>query len=92
VKDEQQEIDLVLKRVAKRTAFGTLFGAIAGMILQPPFKGITTTSSDVQGLTYVSWPVTALIGMIFGLISGLINTKNFRKRQEDKTGGSNQAL
>ena len=73
--DEQQQTDIVLRRVAKRTVYGALLGTIAGMIFQPPFKGMTTASSDVQGLTYVSWLMTALIGMVFGFIAGLISTK-----------------
>ena len=83
--DEQLEKDIVLKRVAKRTAFGTLVGAIVGLILQPPFKGITTSSSDVQGLTYVSWSITALAGMILGAVAGLIDTKKWKSKGETNT-------
>ena len=76
---QMNETVIVQRRIAKRTSYGALLGAIAGMVLQPPFKGITTTSADVQGLTYVSWFMASLGGMIVGFFAGLIGRSKSRE-------------
>ena len=97
--------DFVLKRVARRSAFGALIGVVIGLMWNPPFKGITTTSNDVQGLTYFSWLMAAGVGMIFGAFAGLLGMQQHQeqnrterttttsfKEQSRGQGGSNQAL
>lgn len=84
--DEQKNNDdLVLGRIAKRSAVGALLGLLIGMAWHPPFKGIRTTSNDVQGLTYFSWFMVAGVGMIFGAFAGLVgknqNTELNRNKQ-----------
>jgi len=86
------EESIVLRRVAKRLCYGAVIGWLAGMAITPPFKGITTTSSDVQGLVYFSWLMSSGVGMVIGAIAGLIGRRNSIGAQGTAKGSSNQAL
>ena len=65
-------------------AVGFVLGFLVGMLVNPPFSGITETSSDVQGLTYFTWFGLGVIGGVIGTIVGVID---FRKLRVDKNKG-----
>ena len=92
MKTESYEENIILRRVAKRLFFGAVIGWLAGMVISPPFKGITTTSSDVQGLVYFSWLMSSGVGMVLGAFAGLIGRRNSTGVQKTAKGSSNQAL
>ena len=89
---EDYEESIILRRVAKRLCFGGVIGWITGMFINPPFKGITTTSSDVQGLVYFSWLMSSGVGMVLGAFAELISRRNSTGAQKTAKGSSNQAL
>jgi hypothetical protein len=62
-------------------AVGFVLGFLAGMLINPPFPGMTATSSDVQGLTYFTWFGLGVVGGILGTLAGLVD---FRKLLRDK--------
>ena len=63
-------------------AVGLVLGFFIGMLINPPFSGMTATSSDVQGLTYFSWFGFAVMGGIIGTIAGVIDFRKFRSKKE----------
>ena len=77
--------DIVLKRVAKRSFYCALIGLLIGIAWNPPFKGITTKSNDVQGLAYFSWLMAAGIGMVLGAFAGLIGKHQDQRHKETET-------
>ena len=89
---EDFEESIILSRFAKRLCYGAVIGWLAGMFISPPFKGITTTSSDVQGLVYFSWLMSSGVGMVLGAFAGLISRRNSTGAQKTAKGSSNQAL
>ncbi len=64
-----------------RGTFGFVIGFFVGMLVNPPFSGMTQTSSDVQGLVYFSWFGFGVVGGIIGTIVGLIDFRKFRQRK-----------
>ena len=92
MEEDKNEESIVLKRVARRMAYGTIVGWLIGMFIQPPFKGMTGTSSDVQGLIYFSWLMAAGGGMIMGAFAGLIGKQQQKKTEKSAKGSSNKAL
>ena len=80
--------DFVLKRVAKRSFYCALIGLLIGIAWNPPFKGITTTSNDVQGLTYFSCLMTAGIGTVLGAFAGLVGKHHDQQHKETETSTS----
>ena len=62
-------------------AVGFVLGFLVGVLVNPPFPGMTATSSDVQGLTYFTWFGLGIIGGILGTLAGLVD---FRKLLRDK--------
>ena len=65
-------------------AVGFVFGFLVGMLVNPPFSGMTATSSDVQGLTYFTWFGLGVLGGVIGTIVGVID---FRKLRAEKNQG-----
>jgi len=57
---------------------GFAFGFFIGMLVNPPFSGMTATSSDVQGLTYFTWFGLGIIGAVIGTILSVIDFRKFR--------------
>jgi len=62
-------------------AVGFVLGFAVGILMNPPYSGMTTTSSDVQGLAYFSWFGIGIVGGIIGTIVGVID---FRKLWAEK--------
>jgi hypothetical protein len=73
---------LVLRRVARRSVLGAFIGLVIGMIWNPPFKGITTTPNDVQGLIFFSWFMLSGVGMILGVFAGLFG-RNMKQEPKE---------
>jgi hypothetical protein len=65
-------------------AVGFVLGFLVGMLVDPPFSGMTATSSDVQGLTYFTWFGLGVAGGVMGTIAGVID---FRKLRAEKNKG-----
>ena len=65
-------------------AAGFVLGFLVGMLVNPPFSGMTSTSSDVQGLTYFTWFGLGVLGGVIGTIVGVID---FRKLRAEKNQG-----
>ncbi len=82
--ENKTESQKVFTRRLTAGAVGFLFGFLAGMLINPPFSGMTTTPSDVQGLTYFTWFGVAVIGAVVGTIVGVID---FRKLLAQKNRG-----
>jgi hypothetical protein len=74
----------VFNRMLIRGAVGFVLGFLAGMLVNPPFPGMTETSSDVQGLTYLTWFGLGVVGGILGTLAGLVD---FRKLRAEKHKG-----
>jgi UDP-N-acetylmuramyl pentapeptide phosphotransferase/UDP-N-acetylglucosamine-1-phosphate transferase len=60
---------------------GFVFGFLVGMLVNPPFSGMTKTSSDVQGLTYISWFGLGIVGGIMGTLIGLVDLGKLRRKK-----------
>jgi hypothetical protein len=74
----------VFTRMLIRGAVGFVFGFLVGMLVNPPFSGMTDTSSDVQGLTYFTWFALGVAGGVLGALAGLVD---FRKPRAEKDKG-----
>jgi H+/Cl- antiporter ClcA len=85
---EKAESRRVFTRMLIGGAVGFVLGFLVGMLINPPFSGMTATSSDVQGLTYFAWFGLGVIGGVIGTIVGVIDFRKFRaeknKRRKDK--------
>jgi hypothetical protein len=81
---EKTESVRVFTRMLVGGAIGFVFGFFAGMLVNPPFSGMTATSSDVQGLIYFTWFGLGVIGGVIGTILGVID---FRKLRAEKNKG-----
>jgi gas vesicle protein len=57
---------------------GFVVGFLVGLLINPPFSGMTTTSSDVQGLIYFSWFGLGVVGGVIGSVAGLIDFRKLR--------------
>ena len=58
---------------------GFVFGFLVGMLVNPPFSGMTETSSDVQGLTYLTW---FGLGVVGGGIGAIVAGFDFESSEE----------
>ena len=85
--EDKTESKRVFTRMLIRGAVGFGFGFLAGMLVNPPFSGMTEKSSDVQGLTYFTWFGLGVVGGVIGTIAGVIDFRKFRteknKRRKD---------
>jgi hypothetical protein len=61
-------------------AIGFALGLGTALLLNPPFKGMWNTSSDVQGLVLFSWIVGGGIGAILLLFASLISVRRKQKQ------------
>ena len=72
----------IVTRMVIGGAIGFVCGCLMGMMVSPPFSGITSTSSDVQGFTYLTWVGFGIMWGIVGLLVGLL--LDFRKLKAEK--------
>jgi hypothetical protein len=63
-------------------AVGFVLGFLVGMLVNPPFSGMTAISPDVRGLTYFTWFGLGVIGGTIGTIAGVIDFRKFRSTKE----------
>ena len=84
MKQENTESGKVFTRMLIGGAVGFVLGFLVGMLVNPPFSGMTATSSDVQGLTYFTWFGLGVLGGVIGTIVGVID---FRKLRAEKNQG-----
>jgi hypothetical protein len=77
---EKKESQRIGNKMFLGAVIGFFIGCTMAIILNPPFQGISQTSSDVQGLVYFSWFAAGMIGSIIGIFIGLINFKNLWSR------------
>jgi len=82
--EDKTESERVFTRMLIGGAIGFVFGFFAGMLVNPPFSGITETSSDIQGLIYFTWFGLGVAGGVIGAIAGVID---FRKLRAEKYKG-----
>jgi len=82
--ENKTESQKVFTRMLIGGAVGFVLGLLAGMLINPPSSGMTTTSSDVQGLTYFTWFGVAVIGAVVGTTVGVVD---FRKLRAQKNQG-----
>jgi gas vesicle protein len=82
--EDKTESERVFTRMLIGGAVGFVFGFSVGMLLNPPFSGMTETSSDVQGLIYFTWFGLGVIGGVLGTLAGLVD---FRKLRSEKHKG-----
>jgi H+/Cl- antiporter ClcA len=87
--EDKTESGRVSTRILIGGAVGFVLGFLVGMLVNPPFSGMTATSSDVQGLTYFTWLWLGVIGGVFGTIIGVIDFRKLRaeknkRRKENK--------
>jgi len=73
-----------------RGTVGFVFGFLVGTLINPPFSGMTETSSDVQGLTYFTWFGFGVAGGFLGTLAGLLDFRKFRV-EKDKGRKDNKA-
>ena len=59
-------------------AVGFVLGFLIKMLVNPPFSGITKTSSDVQGLIYFTWFGLGVVGGVLGTLAGLVDIQKLR--------------
>jgi len=76
MKQDKTESGRVFTRMLIGGSVGFVLGFFVGLLVNPPFSGMTTTPSDVQGLTYFTWFGLGVIGGVIGTIVGVID---FRK-------------
>jgi H+/Cl- antiporter ClcA len=81
---DKTESGRVFTRMLVGGAVGFVFGFLVGMLVNPPFSGMTATSSDVQGLTYFTW---FGLGVLAGLIGTIVGVIDFRKLRAEKSQG-----
>jgi hypothetical protein len=77
------ESEKIFTRILIRGAVGFVFGFLAGMMINPPFSGMTKTSSDVQGLTYFTWFGFGVAGGVLGTLLGLVDFRNLRGEKHE---------
>jgi membrane associated rhomboid family serine protease len=86
--ENKSESQKVFTRMLIGGAVGFVVGFLVGLLINPPFSGMTTTSSDVQGLTYFSWFGVGIIGAVVGAVMGVIDFRKLRagdnKERKDK--------
>jgi drug/metabolite transporter (DMT)-like permease len=87
VKTETQKI---FTKMLIGGAVGFVFGFLVGMLINPPFSGMTETSSDVQGLTYFTWFGLGVLGGVLGILAWLVNYRKLRG-EKHKAGTDNNA-
>ncbi len=80
--DDKTESGRVFSRMLIGGGVGFVLGFLVGMLVNPPFPGMTATSSDVRGLSYFTWVGLAIIGSIIGTIAGVIDFRKFRSTRE----------
>ena len=84
--DDKTESEKVSGRMVIRGAIGFVFGFLAGMLVNPPFSGMTQTSSDVQGLTYFTWFGLGVSGGVLGTLAGVVDFRKLRgEKHKEKT-------
>ncbi len=81
---DKTESGTVFTRMLIGGTVGFVLGCLVGMLVNPPFSGMTATSSDVQGLTYFTWFGLGVMGGVIGSIVGMID---FRKLRAEKHKG-----
>jgi hypothetical protein len=79
--EDKTESGIIFTRMLSRGAVGFILGFLVGMLVNPPFAGMTKTSSDVQGLTYFTWFGLGVAGGVLGTLAGLVD---FRKLRVEK--------
>ena len=75
---DKTESEKVFTRMLIWGAVGFVFGFLGGMLVNPPFSGMTETSSDVQGLAYFTWFGFGVAGGVLGTLAGLMDFRNLR--------------
>lgn len=63
---------------------GFAAGFLVGILINPPFPGITNTSSDGQGLVYFSWFFLGMAGLIVGSVLGVLDFRKLISRTPRK--------
>ena len=85
---DKTESGKVFTRMLIGGAVGFVFGFLVGMLVNPPFSSMTTTASDVQGLTYFSWFGLGVVGGVVGTVVGVMDFRKLRaegnKERKDK--------
>jgi hypothetical protein len=79
--EDKTELERLYARILIGGAAGFVFGFLLGMLINPPFTGMTETSSDVQGLVYFSWFGIGAAGGILGSVAGLVNLRGLRREK-----------
>ena len=82
--EDKTEFEKVSSRMLIRGAAGFVLGFLIGMLVNPPFPGMTATSSDVQGLTYFTWFGLGILGGVIGTIVGVIDFRKLRTEKESR--------
>jgi len=82
--EDKTEFDKIVTRMMVRGAVGFVFGFLIGMLVNPPFSGMTETSSDVQGLTYFTWFGLGVAGGVLGTLAGLVDFRKLRPVKDKK--------
>jgi hypothetical protein len=85
MKQQKTESGKVFTRMLIGRAVGFVLGFLVGMLVNPPFSGMTATSSDVQGLTYFTWFGLGLLPGILGAIIGVIDFGKLRGERNKGT-------
>lgn len=90
MKQDKTESGRVFTRMLIGGAVGFVLGFLVGLLVNPPFSGMTATSSDVQGLTYLTWFGLGVVGGVLGTLGGLVNFQSLRGEKR-KVGTDNKA-
>jgi len=77
MKQDKAELGKVSRRMLIGGTLGFVLGLLLGLLVNPPFSGMTATSSDVQGLTYFTWFGLGIIGGVIGTIIGVVDIRKF---------------
>ena len=73
----------ILTRMVIGGAIGFVSGFLVGMLVNPPFSGMTSSSADVQGLTYFTWVGFGVMwGVVGSLAGGGARFPKFESREE----------
>jgi fructose-specific phosphotransferase system IIC component len=79
---DKTESGRVFARMMVGGGVGFVLGFLAGLLVNPPFSGMTTTSSDDQGLIYFTWFGLGVVGSVIGAIAGVFD---FQKLVAEKS-------